>query len=86
MSLATPITNGHMVAGAQVYAGSTSPAAGPSEVGSGGAASVQGTGSLSGLHNTPLHVAGILLVAGGVIVGLHYLGFRFGFDVGLGRG
>jgi hypothetical protein len=86
MSLAVPVTNGMMTAGAQVFAGSAG--VGSYEqppAGGGSVAAVQGTGSLAGLHNTPLHVAGILLVAGTIIIGAHYLGFRIGFDVGLGR-
>jgi hypothetical protein len=85
MSLANPLTNGHMQAGAQVYAGAGSDAAPPQVPGS-SAADVQGTGALSGMHNTPLHVGGIVLFAGAVIFGLHFLGFRVAFDVGLGRG
>jgi hypothetical protein len=56
MSLAIPLTNGAMTAGAQVYVGEPTPPP-------------AGGGSVAA-----------------VIVGLHYLGFRIGFDVGLGRG
>ena len=86
MSVAIPVTNGSMSAGPlnmqSPYAG-TPPmpdASAPST------ADLQGTGDLAGLHNTPLHVAGILLVAGGVLVFFRVSGFRFAFDVGLGRG
>ena len=84
MSLAIPMTNGHMSgdaltfsAGGDLSAGVGAPA--------GSAADVQGTGNLMGAHNTALHVASLLAVAGAVVIGLHYLGFRFGFDVGAGR-
>jgi hypothetical protein len=86
MGLAIPITNGHVQAGAQVFAGSGSPEAAPPQVPGSSAADVQGTGALSGTHNTPMHVGGLLLFAGAVIFGLHYLGFRVAFDVGMGRG
>lgn len=87
MSLAVPITNGTMSAGAQAFA-ATGAGVGSYEqapTGAGSVAAVQGTGALTGPHNTPLHVASIVLVAGGIVIGLHFLGFRFGFDVGLGR-
>jgi hypothetical protein len=48
-------------------------------------AAVQGTGSLTGLHNTPLHVAALVLVAGGGLWGLRKAGFRFSFDAGFGK-
>jgi len=48
-------------------------------------AAVQGTGSLTGLHNTPLHVAGIVLFAGVGLWGLRKAGFRFSFDAGFGK-
>lgn len=85
MALATPITNGHLQAGAQVFAAGGASAPPPAEAG-GSAADVQGTGDLLGRHNTPLHVAGLALTAGIVIFTLHALGFRIAFDVGLGRG
>lgn len=87
MSLAVPITNGTMSAGAQVFAGTGSGVGSYEQAptGPGSVAAVQGTGALSGPHNTPMHVAGILLLAGGVVIALHMLGFRFGFDVGMGR-
>lgn len=86
MALAVPITNGHMSGDALTFSAGGDVGAG---VGAGGpigsAADVQGTGNLGGPHNTPLHVASILAIAGGIVIGLHYLGFRFGFDVGAGR-
>jgi hypothetical protein len=48
-------------------------------------AAVQGTGSLTGLHNTPLHVAAIVLTAGVGLWGLRRAGFRFSFDAGFGK-
>jgi hypothetical protein len=86
MSLAIPMTNGHLSADALQFGmgGGMSAGAGPAPEGA-SAADVQGTGSLMGAHNTPLHVATVVLFAGGLIIGLHFLGFRFGFDVGLGR-
>jgi hypothetical protein len=41
------------------------------------AAAVQGTGRLTGMHNTPLHVSAIVIVAAAVLVGFHRGGFRF---------
>jgi hypothetical protein len=46
---------------------------------------VQGTGALTGLHNTPLHVAGIVVFAGLGLWGLRKAGFRFSFDAGFGK-
>jgi hypothetical protein len=46
---------------------------------------VQGTGALTGLHNTPLHVAIIVLAAGGGLAFFRYAGFRFSFDTGFGK-
>lgn len=90
MALAIPITNGHMSAGAQAFVGGGSGGRGetagaPDPTVSTTAADMQGTGALSGMHNTPLHVAGLLVLAGTTIFALHYLGFRVAFDVGLGR-
>ena len=84
MSLAIPIvaTGGGMTAGAQVFGGST----GAPPTADQSIAAVQGTGSLSAPHNTPLHVAGVLVFAGVVILAIHLAGFRFSFDVGAGRG
>ena len=48
-------------------------------------AAVQGTGSLTGLHNTPLHVAALVLFAGAGLYGLRKAGFRFSFDAGFGK-
>lgn len=86
MSLATPITNGTMSAGALAFQGAGPGYAAEAPPAGASAAAAQGTGNLAGPHNTPLHVGGILLFAGGVIFALHYLGFRFAADVGLGRG
>jgi hypothetical protein len=83
MSLAIPLTNGHMQAGAQQFAGSA-PVVAPQPTAN--ASEVQGTGRLTAPHNTPMHVAGIVLFAGAVVLGLHFMGFRLAFDVGLGRG
>jgi hypothetical protein len=86
MGVAIPSTNGQMSAGVlsmQLPSVGTPPA--PS-TGQPSAAEVQGTGELSGSHNTPLHVAGILLLAGGALLFFRTSGFRFAFDVGLGRG
>jgi hypothetical protein len=49
------------------------------------AASVQGTGSMTGLHNTPLHVGLLVLFAGAGLYGLRKAGFRFSFDAGFGK-
>lgn len=93
MSLAIPVTNGHMSGDALTFAGGMGvgsyelPGVSSAQgVGAGAsAAAIQGTGSLAAPHNTPLHVASILLIAGGIVIALHYMGFRFGFDVGAGR-
>lgn len=85
-SLGVPITNGHMQAGAQVFTHAGAAVGSPPAYDAAAtAADVQGTGALSAPHNTPLHVAGVLLIAGGVIVAFHLTGFRFAFDVGMGR-
>jgi hypothetical protein len=86
MGVAIPSTNGQMSAGSltmQLPSVGTPP---PASTGQPNAAEQQGTGELAGAHNTPLHVAGILLVAGGMLAFFKYSGFRFAFDVGLGRG
>lgn len=85
MGVAIPSTNGHM-SGDILYM--QQPAAGspPPTVAAPSAAAVQGMGDLTGSHNTPMHVAGILLVAGGALLFFRMSGFRFAFDVGLGRG
>jgi hypothetical protein len=87
-NLATPITNGHLSAGSSMFAAAGGQAGAPPLSGSSSssAADVQGTGSLSAPHNTPLHVASLVLLAGVTIWGLHFLGFRVAFDAGLGRG
>lgn len=89
MSIATPIVNGNLFGGHAV-APVAVPGAGQSSSSSSGpvgasVADVQGTGALTGLHNTPLHVAGVLLVALGVIVAFNLIGFRFAADVGVGK-
>lgn len=38
------------------------------------------------VDSTPMTVAGIGLLAIGILVGLKYLGFRFSFGVGVGGG
>jgi hypothetical protein len=87
MSVAIPVTNGQMSAGPLMMqmpsAGTPPPAA---TQGAPSAADVQGMGQLTGAHNTPMHVAGILLLAGGALAFFKFSGFRFAFDVGLGRG
>lgn len=87
MGVAIPVTNGAMSAGVlamqQPVQGTPPPAQESSQP---SAAAVQFTGELSAPHNTPMHVAGILLAAGGVILFFKLTGFRFAFDVGLGRG
>jgi hypothetical protein len=88
MSLSVPITNGHLAAGAQVFTDSGAAVGAPpayDAASTASAAQVQGTGQLSAPHNTPLHVAGVVLVAGLIVAGLHLTGFRFAFDVGMGR-
>lgn len=48
-------------------------------------AAAQGTGSLLGLHNTPLHVGMIVLLAAGGLAAFRWAGFRFSFDAGFGK-
>jgi hypothetical protein len=85
MGVAIPTTNGSMAQGPLTM---QSPTVGtpPPAIGAPSASAVQGTGDLTGMHNTPMHVAGILLVAGGALLFFRVSGFRFAFDVGLGRG
>lgn len=78
MSATVPITNGDMSAGALYQQPLASSAEAPP-------AAAYAVGFTSGAHNTSLHVGGILLLAGGVILALHLGGFRLAFDVGMGR-
>lgn len=77
MSAAVPVTQGMISAGAQGF---------QSEARANAAPPSMSAGAYMGEHNTPMHVAAIALVALGVVVALHVSGFRFAFDVGLGRG
>lgn len=85
MGVAIPTTNGAMSAGALSMQPPTVGTPPPQAMGQPTAAEVQGTGHLGGAHNTPMHVAGLLLVAGGILIFFRQAGFRFAFDVGLGR-
>lgn len=49
------------------------------------AAAIQGTGDLTGLHNTPLHVAAIVIFAAAGLAAMRLAGFRFSFDAGFGK-
>lgn len=44
-----------------------------------------GAGNLTSSYNTPIHCAAFILVALAVIFALKLGGFRFAFDVGMGR-
>lgn len=89
MSVALPLTNGSFAGwgpapptalpGAGISGQATVPGNGPT------AADVQGMRPLSGLHNTPLHVGGIILFGLAMVVGLNMLGFRFAVDAGIGK-
>lgn len=89
MSVALPLTNGSFggwgaapptaLPGAGISGNATVPGNGPT------AADVQGTGALTGLHNTPMHVAGFMLLGLGIVVGMNLLGFRFAVDAGIGK-
>lgn len=48
------------------------------------ASDAQGTRPLGGAHNTPLHIAVLLLLAVAGIWGLHAAGFRFATTVQIG--
>lgn len=89
MSVALPIINGSVhgpvAPVAQPGAGQAAvPGTGP--MGAGNVSAVQGTGPITGLHNTPLHVSGILLGALALIVMFNVAGFRFATDVSVGLG
>lgn len=43
-----------------------------------------GTGDLTGAHNTPLHVGGLIILAVGVAIALQLAGFRFVVSAGVG--
>lgn len=76
MPIANPLTNGGgFSAGLNNgnYDQAQTPRRGPDP---GGSPSV-GSGDLTGAHNTPLHCAGLVLVALAVIFGLRLLGFQF---------
>lgn len=47
--------------------------------------SMVGVGDLTGDHNTPIHVGGLILLGLGVTIALKLMGFRFVVDVGVGR-
>ena len=86
MGVAIPSTNGSMSAGILSMQHPSTGTPPPPASGQPNAAEVVGTGQLAGAHNTPMHVAGILLLAGGALVFFKFSGFRVAFDVGLGRG
>lgn len=44
-----------------------------------------GSGALTGSHNTPLHCSALILIALAGVFFLYWGGFRFAFDVGMGR-
>lgn len=46
---------------------------------------IQGTGNLTGLHNTPLHVGMIVVAAAAGLALMRIAGFRFAFDAGFGK-
>lgn len=89
MSVANPLTNGSLAGwgpapptalpGAGIAGQAVVPGNGPT------AADVQGMGRLTALHNTPLHVGGIMLFGLALVVGLNLLGFRFAVDAGIGK-
>lgn len=43
-----------------------------------------GSGDLTGAHNTPLHIAALIIFGLAVIFGLNMLGFRFAAAAGVG--
>lgn len=44
-----------------------------------------GSGAVNADHNLPMHCAGMILIALAVIFAFQWMGFRFAFDVGMGR-
>lgn len=44
-----------------------------------------GSGAINSPHNLPMHCAVGIIAALALLFGLHLAGFRFAFDVGMGR-
>lgn len=59
---------------------------GPAPGGGVGITAAIGTGDITGAHNTPIQVAGLVILALVVVFAFQALGFRVAFDAGLGRG
>lgn len=83
MPMVNPLVNG--ADGAGVFSGSFDTSTTPRRQPDAGGSPPVGSGDLTSSHNTPLHCGGAILLALLVVFGLMWGGFRFAFDVGMGR-
>lgn len=81
MSMANPLINGDGGGYDMGYATTEA----RRQPGGGDSGPPVGTGALSGSHNTPLHCSALILIALAGIFAFYFAGFRFAFDVGMGR-
>lgn len=84
MPMVNPLMNGD-TGGMAAFGGSVNPTTTARRAPDAGGSPPVGTGNLRSGHNTPLHCAGIILLALAIVFGLKWAGFRFAFDVGMGR-
>lgn len=83
MPLVNPMINGSD--GLDVFSGSFDGGTTARRQPDAGGSPPVGSGALNSSHNTPLHCAGAVLLALVIVFGLMWGGFRFAFDVGMGR-
>lgn len=83
MPIVNPLINGSD--GMGIFGGSSDTSTTPRRQPDAGGSPPVGSGALASAHNTPLHCSAAVLLALIVVFGLMWGGFRFAFDVGMGR-